>query len=212
MNRRKQNIYLCKFKKWEILLLVLSAAAVLWCACLSLEQNKLADKLLRLHVVAASDSEADQAVKLQVRDAVLARAGDWLSGARDASEAEDILSEHLEELAQAGCAVLAEDGCPQAVTVSLERCWFPTRDYGTFALPAGEYRALRVVIGPGEGHNWWCVVFPSLCVSAASDWREAAAAGGLGENETALLAQEEGVELRFKCLEWLGELERWLGD
>ena len=212
MPSRRQNIYLCKFKAWEVFLLVLSAIVILWCACLSVQRASLAAKLVRLHVVAASDDPADQGRKSAVRNAVLAEAQTLLSDAPDAAGAEAILGENLEALARAGAEALAEVGCGDAVTVSLEERFFPTKYYDGFALPAGRYRALRVEIGPGEGHNWWCVVFPSLCVSAASEWRDVAAAGGLSGDEIALMEDTGEVELRFKTLEWLGELERWLGS
>ena len=104
---------------------------------------------------------------------------------------------------------MAAEGYSYPVTASLEKCWFPTKEYEGFALPAGEYTALRVVIGAGEGQNWWCVAFPPLCLGAASETVDQAAQAGLfGEDQVALVTQaNEGYVLKFKSLELLGELK-----
>ena len=96
------------------------------------------------------------------------------------------------------------------MTARLERCWFPTKEYDGFALPAGEYTALRVVIGEGQGQNWWCVAFPPLCLEAASETEdEAAAAGYFSPGQAALITEEDrGYVLKFRAMELLGE---WKG-
>ena len=98
------------------------------------------------------------------------------------------------------------------MTASLEKCWFPTKEYDGFALPAGEYTALRVVIGAGEGQNWWCVAFPPLCLGAASDTVEdATAAGYFSQDQAALITEEDqGYVLKFKSMELLGQLQGFL--
>ena len=189
-------------RRWECALLVLAAALTLFCSWLGGYQARLSGKLLRLHVVANSDSDADQALKLEVRDAVLSRAAGYLEDAADVSTAERALGAHLTELAEAGQAVVREKGYDYAVRASLGTSHFPTKTYDGFALPAGDYRALRVTIGAGEGRNWWCVVFPTLCVSAASEWQDTAVSGGLSDKDVRLMAEEdEEYVLRFKCLE-----------
>lgn len=191
-----------RLHRWEVFLLVTLAAAALFCGWLSWRQADLASRMVRLHVIANSDTEEDQALKLLVRDAVLARASEYLEGAAGAEEAAARLSAHLTELAAAGREVVRQAGYSYSVSASVETTHFPTKSYDGFALPAGEYRALRVIIGEGEGHNWWCVVFPSLCVSAASEWEDTAVSGGLTEDDVSLMAgQDEGYVLRFKCLE-----------
>ena len=146
-------------KKTILAVLALLAALTATAAALQGEQQALAGKLVRLHVVANSDSEQDQALKLQVRDAVLE--------ASEGLEAED-LEAALPRLQAAAQACLREQGSGDPVTVSLGEERFPTRLYDNFALPAGVYRSLRVTIGAGEGHNWWCVAFPSICFRATS--------------------------------------------
>ena len=171
----------------------------------SASEAALAGQMLRLHVVANSDSESDQARKLLVRDVVLARASALLDGVSDRREAEAALSSHLEELAQAGEEALARTGTPDSVRVTLDDQWFPTKEYDGFALPAGEYRALRVLIGEGKGRNWWCVVFPPLCLGAVTEPAEAAMEA-LPEGERALITGDgEGYVLKFKLLELWNE-------
>ena len=196
-------------RRWECALLVLAAALTLFCSWLGGYRECLSGKLLRLHVVANSDSDADQALKLEVRDAVLDCAAGYLENVSDVRAAEQVLGAHLAELAGAGQAVVREKGYDYAVRASLGTSHFPTKTYDGFALPAGDYRALRVTIGAGEGRNWWCVVFPTLCVSAASEWQETAVSGGLSDEDVRLMAEEdEGYVLRFKCLELWDKLSQ----
>ena len=173
------------------------------------QQTDLAEKVLRLHVVASSDTAADQALKLKVRDRVLETARPLLTESKNAAEAEAVLTENLPALTEAAQREVRSRGCSDAVTVTLEDAWFPTRTYGTVALPAGTYRALRVVIGAGEGHNWWCVVFPSLCLPAVSETSLRTA--GLSGEDIALLTEESPrYVFRFKTIEWWEELKHSL--
>lgn len=190
-------------KKTMIAVLALLAALTATAAALQGEQQALAGKLVRLHVVANSDSEQDQALKLQVRDAVLE--------ASEGLEAED-LEAALPRLQAAAQACLREQGSGDPVTVSLGEERFPTRLYDNFALPAGVYRSLRVTIGAGEGHNWWCVAFPSICFRAtAAEVQDAAVSAGFTEEEVRLITGDGGgYVLKFKALELLERLKAWL--
>ena len=176
-----------------------------------LEQRSLAEKTVRLHVVANSDSEEDQAQKLRVRDAVLQCAERLTAHGINAKQARDVLAGHLSEIAQAAQRVLDAEHSTYRAEAFLRTEEFETRAYDTFSLPAGEYPTLRVNIGSAQGHNWWCVVFPSLCTAAtAQDFTECAQAGGFDPSETALVTGgEERYELRFKTLEWLQKLRDW---
>lgn len=198
--------------KKRIGILVLAAMAAVTAtlfAVLQQEQAALAEKLIRLHVVANSDSEADQALKLQVRDAVLAVTEPLVMEAEDPKAA---LAAGLPEIQAAAERCLLAHGSADAVKVTLGREAFPTRVYDTFALPAGVYTALRVTIGTGEGHNWWCVVFPSICLRAASgDLEDAAAAAGFTDQEVKLITESDtGYVLKFKTMELLQKLQAWL--
>ena len=202
-----------RLRRWELALLLGLALAALLGARLDGAQGALADKVLRLHVLANSDSQADQALKLRVRDAVLERAEGLLAGAGDRAAAEALLAARLPDLAAAGAEAVGAAGYGYPVTVSLEdSCWFPTRVYEDFALPAGRYTALRVEIGAGAGRNWWCVVFPPLCLGSVSETaEETAAQAGLTEREVALLAGGEGeYQIKFRAVELVEELRHWL--
>ena len=135
-----------KLKRWEVALLCGVLAALLWSAWAGQEQAELAGQVIRLHVLANSDSQADQELKLAVRDRVLEQAEDLYPEDATLEQAREILEDNLDELAAAGQQVVDEAGKDYPVTAQLEECWFPTKKYENFALPAGEYTALRVVI------------------------------------------------------------------
>ena len=192
-----------RLRRWELALLLGLAAALLLGLWLEREQSELADSVLRLHVLANSDSEEDQALKLKVRDRVLAEAEVILPDGATLEDAEQVLAENLPRLAAAGAEVVAREGYDYPVSAGLEETWFPTKEYEDFSLPAGRYQALRVVIGEGEGQNWWCVVFPPLCLGSVSEsTQEIALESGLSEQQVSLLTGEsEGYVVKFKALE-----------
>ena len=168
------------------------------------DSQALREELLRLHVVGASDSKEDQDVKLLVRDAVLASLEDGLADLTDPEAAYDYVARMLPKVKAAADRCLQEAGFSDTVAVSLTEEAFPTRDYDTFSLPAGVYKALRIVIGEGEGKNWWCVVFPQLCM-AGEDFVETASVAGLSPELTGTLEGE--YEIRFWLLEKWGEMK-----
>ena len=164
------------------------------------DSQALHDELLRLHVVGASDSKEDQDVQLRVRDAVLQSLEEGLKQVTDPQTAYDYVARMLPKVEEAANRALAAAGFSDTVAVSLTEEAFPTREYDTFSLPAGVYKALRVVIGEGEGKNWWCVVFPQLCM--AEEFVETASLSGeLSETLTG------EYEIRFWLLEKLGQVK-----
>lgn len=200
-------------RRWELALLLGGAAAALWGVRLDGEQAALADKVVRLHVLANSDTQEDQALKLAVRDAVLAAADGVVPPGAELEEAEQALTQALPAIADAGARVVGEQGYSYPVTASLEHdVWFPTKEYTDFAFPAGEYTALRVTIGEGGGRNWWCVVFPPLCLgSVTENTAETALEGGLEDREVSLITgEDEGYVVKFKAMELLEEFQGWL--
>ena len=200
-----------KLKFFEIALLI-GLAVFLTSGALALRtQDELADKVVRLHVLANSDSEEDQALKLRVRDAVLEQATAILEQSADRREAESRLRGQLLELERIAAKEIAVEGYDYPVTVNLENTDFPTKEYDGFTLPAGEYLALRVIIGEGKGQNWWCVVFPPLCTAASADVPASALAAGFSEEEVSLITEEnQGYVLKFKAVEWWETLkEKW---
>lgn len=196
------------FKRVILALALVLAATGIGLVALQREQQALSEKLIRLHVVAASDSETDQAIKLQVRDAVLAVTEPLVETAADPYAA---LAGALPAIESAASDCLTRLGVADSVTVTLGPEAFPTRVYESFSLPAGQYTSLRVTIGPGEGHNWWCVVFPSICFAAtASDLESAAVTAGFSESEVRLITEADAYQLKFKAMEWVEQLRQWL--
>lgn len=193
-----------RFRPWETAALLSLCLTLLWGCWANARQRSIASGLVRLHVIAASDEAEEQALKLRVRDAVLAWLRPRLVEAGSAAEAEEILLRELPGIREA--ALAASEGRP--VTVSLGPEDYPLRRYGGFSLPAGRYESLRVVLGDGKGHNWWCVIFPTLCLDAAET-------GALREQlpgeDYALVTGESGFRLRFRLVELWGELRLALG-
>lgn len=201
-----------KLNCWELALLLGLLVTLCTGAWLGREQEELAGQVIRLHVIANSDSREDQALKLEVRDRILERAQELYPEHATLAKARAALEESLPELSRIGEQTVKEAGYDYPVTAQLTQCWFPTKEYEDFALPAGEYTALRIVIGEGEGQNWWCVAFPPLCLGAASQSvEEAAQAGYFDADQTALITgASEGYVLKFKGMELLGELKQFL--
>lgn len=187
--------------------LCLILAALVWCGTLVSERKQLNEELIRFHVVANSDSETDQSIKLQVRDAVIESLRSDLDKIADVEEAKAYLQENLPKIRETANRALEAAGVDGDAVVTLCREAFDTRYYDTFTLPAGVYESLRIVIGEGDGHNWWCVAFPSLCVPATSEGFEDAAVGaGFSDALSQTLTGEE-YEVRFFLLDALGRLE-----
>lgn len=196
----------------ELPLLLLLAVALCLGTGLERQQQAISGKILRLHVSANSDSETDQAVKLEVRDAILERTGELLSGAENREEAAALLRQSLPMLERTANEALLAAGTDQTARVTLEREWFDLRRYETFSLPGGYYDALRVRIGAGTGHNWWCVVYPQICTAATAGDREAVAVmGGLSQEELRIL-EGSGPEyvLKFRSMELLEQFLGWV--
>lgn len=169
----------------------------------------LPGQVLRLRVVARSDDPADQADKLLVRDAVLAALTPRLADCADLALAEARTAEALPDLAAAAGEALREAGTEIPLTLRLGREACPLRAYDTFALPAGEYESLTVTLGEGAGQNWWCVVFPPLCLAAAGEGPEEGWAV-FSPEEARLLTAGDRV-IRFRGLELWEKLRARLG-
>ena len=164
------------------------------------------DEVLRLHILANSDSPEDQALKLRVRDAVLEETGSLFSAVGTREEALEQARANLPAIVETARQALRAQGCQLPVEAEITRMYFNTREYGEdTTLPAGEYQALRLSIGEARGRNWWCVMFPPLCVPAA----EAAVEGQeskAAEEDIEALNQEPHYRLSFAVVEWLEEL------
>lgn len=185
---------------WRRVLALFVACLVCTALWAEATQVRLASQVIRLHVLANSDSEEDQALKLEVRDRVLETTSALLAGETEPQAAAILLDQHLDDIAQTAAQEISAQGHDDRVEVRLEQTWFPTRQYQGISLPAGNYLALRVLIGAAEGHNWWCVVFPNLCLPAVSE--RALEASTLTPGQISLLQEEEtSYVFRFKALE-----------
>ena len=188
----------------EMGLLLLLALVFSMSTALERQQQRISDSLVRLHVVAASDAQTDQDIKLRVRDQILLQARPVLEQAITRDEALSLLSGQLDELTAAANRALTQLGSQDRAHVTLGRELFGTRRYDDFTLPGGYYEALRVTIGPGEGRNWWCVVYPQLCMAAVEE-PAVPAMGALSKEDAELLEAGE-TRFRFRCLELLENL------
>ncbi|MGN1443094.1 MAG: stage II sporulation protein R [Acutalibacteraceae bacterium] len=169
------------------------------------ECKTISTKVLRLHVIAASDSGEDQALKLKVRDSVLKCSQNILSGETQKGSAERKIAANLDKLRCAAEEEIKRNGYDYPVRVELTNADFPTRTYDNVTLPAGRYNAVRVVIGSGEGKNWWCVMFPPLCLSAAK--KQTVLSDVLNKDELALTQSNPKYEVRFWIIEKIEELK-----
>ncbi|MBE6902498.1 MAG: stage II sporulation protein R [Ruminococcaceae bacterium] len=160
------------------------------------------ESVLRLHIPANSDSENDQSVKLQLRDYILAEYGAQLSEEQDLAAAERRIVQLLPELERDCNEFLSRQGVDYGAKAELTEMYFTTRTYEEVTLPAGTYTALRVTLGSGEGHNWWCVMFPPLCIPVAAERNESCAM-----LPDALVYGDDGsVEVKFALYEFLKKL------
>ena len=183
--------------------------AVLFAVCLfsvssfAGECRNIRREVLRLHVVADSDSETDQKLKLLVRDEVLKKGGELFYGSVTADEAERVIIPRTDELKAAAENVLRQNGCDNSVEITVGEEYFATRCYENFTMPAGVYTAVRVNIGSAQGQNWWCVMFPPLCLPAAS----ADADAFFTEGEMKVISSSPEYEPRFKIVEIIEKIK-----
>ena len=157
-------------------------------------------EVLRLHIPANSDSGEDQAVKLELRDFLLSEYGNELSEFSDLSAAEEHVRGLLSEIERRCCEFLAERGFGYGAKAELVDMYFTTREYDRLILPAGEYAALRITLGNGEGHNWWCVIFPQLCLPAVSEPTDVTDSA---ESVLDTFGKPQRVTVKFAVYEWL---------
>lgn len=166
-------------------------------------EEEIYHDVIRLHIIAASDSERDQSLKLLVRDAVLEKYGSALTSCPTRDDARAALEPLLPAVETLARETLIQAGCDAPVAVTLGEETYPTRDYETFSLPAGKYLSLRILIGDAAGHNWWCVLYPPLCLDTALE-----ESPQLSDAEYGLLRENNQgkYSVKFKVLELLEEL------
>jgi len=157
------------------------------------------ENLIRLHILANSDDPADQRLKLQVRDAVVAYLTPHLSKFADSNSARIFIASRQQEIINLATEILKQNGASYPVTLQLGMFDFPVKLYGDMVFPAGRYEAVRLVIGQGAGKNWWCVLFPPLCFIDGTN----AVASGAGQEVTEQPQKPVQIEFRSKLWEWI---------
>ncbi|MBQ4135642.1 MAG: stage II sporulation protein R [Clostridia bacterium] len=191
--------------------LILLSALLLLIALLSIlpihSESLIYDEVLRLHVIANSDSDADQELKLLVRDAILEETQKILKNAKSREEAEKIISEHSALLENIALETVRKNRFDYSVALELGREKYPTKNYESCAFPSGEYLSLRIKIGEASGENWWCVLFPPLCLSAATD-KDAFTSVGITDSQYQIITETDNpkYKIRFKLLESFEQL------
>ncbi len=169
-------------------------------------EAKIYEDTIRLHILANSDSPEDQSLKIAVRDALLTEFGEKLRSAGSFVAAEGLGKELLPEIEEKAREILKSQGCNFDVRATITNEWYETREYSDFTLPAGYYTSLRVIIGEGSGQNWWCVMYPPLCMELASE--QAPADDGIIDytREEISLIKSGKYSIKFKILEEVSRL------
>ena len=201
-------------KSFLTALIFFSLAALSLSLCLfSLadSSDNLYTSVIRIHVLANSDEKDDQERKLLVRDRILSYAKETFSSLKTKEEAKEAVLEHMDAITNEEKMALAEAGCQDSVQITLGEEYYPTREYDALSLPAGNYLSLRVQIGKAQGQNWWCVLFPPLCINSAIDTEDALLDAGMSkDNAKTVLKEGKKYEYRFKILEiWEETKKNW---
>ena len=170
-------------------------------------QEQIAEKVLRFHVLANSNSEEDQKLKLQVRDAIGGLLQEKMAQVENREECEKFITEWIPKIEQTAAAVIEENGYDYSVCARLEETDFPVKTYGAYTFPAGRYEALRVTIGEGAGENWWCVLYPNMCFEnsmyeVVDERGEKALREVLDEKEYEAVLKEGNYQIRLRILDF----------
>lgn len=187
-------------KKFEMSIIISMAVSIVFgIVSFSVTAEEIRGDILRLHVLAASDSKDDQELKLKVRDAVLEAGGGIFDGSVNAENAVEKITPQIDVLSETAKKVIEENGFDYHVEITIDEEYFSTRTYETVTLPAGEYLSLIVRIGEGKGKNWWCVMFPPMCISATDE--NDVLKTVLNKNEIRLINRKPEYEPRFKIID-----------
>lgn len=187
-------------------ILSILAAMLIACAIPTEADAEIYSDTLRLHILAASDSDEDQALKLRVRDGILAEYSAQLSEVTDLEDARVAIEARLSDIVATAERIVAEAGYDYTVTASLGEEWYDTRDYGELSLPRGVYTSLIIKIGEGQGRNWWCVMYPPMCLDLATDAPSDDWTSGYTGEELSLISGKYRV--KFKLLELISDFIR----
>lgn len=198
-----------KIKKFEAAVAVaLVLSVILSVLSFAITSDSIEKDVLRLHILANSDSAEDQSLKIKVRNSVIENESDIFDGVGNVTAAKEKVIRNYDRIKASAQKVIREEGYDYPVSVRIEKTYFPTRHYESFTLPAGYYEALRIVIGEGKGHNWWCVMYPPLCVGSAAQVKKEYSK--LPDREKKLITSNPRYDIRFKTYEIYKKLLKYL--
>ena len=199
-----------KTKILEILTVLTLCLLLLFCILPIHGESEIYDRVLRLHVIANSDSEADQTLKLAVRDAVLEYTAPLLANVESREDAAKTVIEHKSEIESTAREALRKFGCQDSVNLEVCAERYPRKDYESFCFPAGSYLSVKLMIGEAEGQNWWCVLFPKLCTEIAAAPDDEFIAVGFTPDQYKIITESENAtyKIRFRLLEFFEELKK----
>lgn len=192
------------------ILLGLILAILLTMTGFTAQCENISERVLRLHIIANSDSKEDQDLKLKVRDAVLKGSADMLLGVHSKKDAARQILKHINDIKYIAQNEVNANGYNYPVKVELKKAYFSTRHYEAVTLPAGSYEAVRVLIGEGAGKNWWCVMFPPMCLPAAQESEELE--NVLEPSQMDIVGGGERYEIKFKIVEWFEYIKNFLEE
>lgn len=203
-NAQKRNNFICRIIAITSALLLVSATV--FAAYEIKGTSEIYDNILRLHVIANSDKANDQELKLKVRDAVLSELQNAMNSAMNSEQAETVAKEKSSSIVRAAERVIEENGHFEKVRIDFVKEYYPTKEYEGVKLPAGIYSSVKIVIGEGNGKNWWCVLFPALCTNMAKP-TETFQQVGFTPGQVKVLTESENPKyvLKFRFLEIIGE-------
>ena len=200
-----------KIKKFEAAVAVALVLSVLLSVLsFAITSDSIEKDVLRLHILANSDSAEDQSLKIKVRNSVIENESDIFDGVGNVTAAKEKVIRNYDRIKAIAQKVIREEGYDYPVSVRIEKTYFPTRYYESFTLPAGYYEALRIVIGEGKGHNWWCVMYPPLCVGSAAQVKKEYSK--LPDREKKLITSNPRYDIRFKTYEIYKKLLKYLKE
>lgn len=198
-------------KTITIILFALLICFIMFFGSIIKDNQMLKQNVIRLHVVANSDSDYDQKIKLTVKDEIVSYLQMQMEDISTIDEAKEYIKDSLPQLTILANKILKRENYDLTAKASFCRESFGKREYETFSLPSGVYESLRIEIGNAEGKNWWCVVFPSLCIPASTkDFQSTAVSAGFGKDLTETLSENGEYEIRFLFLDWIGKIENSL--
>lgn len=200
-----------KLKKWELALILCFFFTLTYASAAEDTVNNIADNMVRLHIVANSNTDEDQALKLKVRDRVLTYVSNLIKNVTSKQEAQNIIDNSLESINTVAQDEIKANGYNYTTITTFEKEYFPTKYYDNFKLPSGIYKGLKIKIAKASGENWWCVVYPTICIGYASDFDEKIENAGITPNEKDFITGND-YEIKFKTAEIFANIKNTVNN